>query len=193
MKYLGIGLVTILILLFLVKVNKKKNKVDKNAVNKKEDKKCRKSITQQIRIQVQRNQWNQINIVCKTMEHKKIGEMLTSYTLSGKAGDSSPSCTVHLENILVNRGYRKKGIGTCMIVYLLQEMLKIEQEENCQFRFIYGEIGRGGTDDPHISMPFYKKLDGMSYGKNKKLQYQLKKGQSIDGYDCFYYFLTEIS
>ena len=71
--------------------------------------------------------------------------------------------------------------------------LKIEKKENCRFRYIYGEIGQGGTDDPHISIPFYERLDGMAYDNEKKLQYQRKRKESLDGYDCFYYYIVENS
>lgn len=173
---------------------KKKEKKSGRCECSGERKKQPKSFSgEQIRIKVEHNQWNQINVVCTTMDYRKIGEMLTTYTLSNTNAPNEQACTVHLENILVSRRYRKRGVGTCMVVYLLQEMMKIEKKENCRFRYIYGEIGQGGTDDPHISIPFYERLGGMAYGSDKKLQYQRKSKKSLDGYDCFYYYIVEKS
>lgn len=193
MRYLYIGLgLFVLLLLFYIKKRGRKKVEDVSAVM--EEKKQPKSFSkEQIRIKVECNQWNQINIVCTTMDHKKIGEMLSCYTLLEKGNEGEVAYTVHLENILVSRRYRKRGVGTYMVAYLLQEMLKIEKNENCQFRYIYGEIGQGGSDDPHISIPFYKRLDGMAYGVDKKLQYQRNRRESLDGFDCFYYYIVENS
>lgn len=192
MKYGYIGIVLIVLGLLCYIRKRRKKVVDVGRCM--EEKKQQKNFSiEQIRIKVECNQWNQINIVCSTMEHKKIGEMLSSFTLSGKNNQNGPEYTVHLENILVSRRYRKRGVGTYMMAYLLQEMLRIEKKENCCFRYIYGEIGQGGSDDPHISLPFYKRLDGMEYGIDKKLQYQRNRRESLDGFDCFYYFIVENS
>lgn len=144
MKYLGIGLCLAVILILIIESRKKRRKVTVSHKDALTDTKRKESGSQQVRIRVQRNQWNQINIVCTNMSDKKMGELLSSYTLSEAKRTGGPSYTVHLENILVGRRYRKKGIGTCMVVYLLQEMLRIEQENGCEFRYIYGEVGRGG-------------------------------------------------
>lgn len=189
--YIGLGLLCVLAFFYLKKIRRKKF-IDVHALVK-ENSQPKNVSKEQIHIKVEHNQWNQINIVCSSMDHKKIGEMLSTYTLSDTTRQSGPAYTVHLENILVSRRYRKRGVGTYMIAYLLKEMVKIEKKENCRFRYIYGEIGQGGTDDPHISIPFYERLDGMAYDNEKKLQYQRKRKESLDGYDCFYYYIVENS
>ena len=190
MKYIYIALGVLLLFWFLC-VKKRRKKVIDIDTSVEKSKQKKNYSAEQIRIKVECNQWNQINIVCTTMDHKKIGEMLSSYVLSDTKGQNELPYTVHLENILVSRRYRKRGVGTYMIAYLLQEMIKIEIKEKCHFRYIYGEIGQGGSDDPHISLPFYKRLDGMDYGSDKKLQYQRKRRESLDGFDCFYYYIIE--
>ena len=137
----------------------------------------------QVRIRVIYGERQQINIFCyKLDEEKQIGELLASIQKE----------EVHLEQILVSRHYRKKGVGKLMFSYLLKEMRRIEQQMGVDFRRIYGEIGQGGTDDPRVSLPFYQHMDGAPYGE-KKLSLRINKGAALDGLDQFIYYIVEKS
>ena len=78
-----------------------------------------------------------------------------------------------------------------MFQYLLEQMERVEKAENLSFRMIYGEIGKGGSDDPRLSIPFYDRLDGVLYGKDRKLSYERKIGTAMDGLDRFVYYITK--
>lgn len=140
-----------------------------------------------VRVTVQSNEKQQIHICCYNMQEKIMGEMLASYTLKSI---QEQALVVHLENILVSRRFRRMGVGRILFSYLLKEMERIEKKENCSFRYIYGEIGQGGTDDPNISVPFYKAMDKTVYGEEKMLRYQQKKGMGAGGEDMFYYYIS---
>lgn len=180
----------LLVFLLIVVCLIKKRKMNGTSDLKLEEKQRKRTF--QVRIRVSRTKHNQINICCFQMDEKPIGELLASYCLEDYVSVDGEKDTVHLEQIYVKRGYRKKGIGKQMMLYLLGEMQKIEKEHQMQFKKIYGEIGRGGSDDPMLSVPFYKKIQQLSYGKEKKLVLQIEKNVTIDGFDKFEYYIVTI-
>ena len=76
-----------------------------------------------------------------------------------------------------------------MISALMDELLEIEQEKNCQFKLIWGEIGNAGEDNPRLSKPFYRAMDGVAYGEDRKLVLKLEKNSTEDGLDGFCYYI----
>lgn len=144
-----------------------------------------------IRIQVKRNERRQINIHCMDLENNRIGELLAVYHKEGRdAGEYQNGNTLHLEQLYVERKYRRKGIGKTMFLYLIKEMKKIEQEEHIEFRYIYGEVGEGGKDNPRISLPFYQKMAEIGYGKDAVLCYQYNRKKTQEEYDRFTYYIN---
>ncbi|CDE45987.1 unknown [Clostridium sp. CAG:411] len=186
------GAIIFLFLLLLLPVFCLMKKRKKNGTSDLNIEKKQRKRTFQVRIRVSRTKHNQINISCLQMDEKPIGELLASYCLEDYVAVDGEKNTVHLEQIYVKRGYRKKGIGKQMMIYLLGEMQKIEKEHQIQFKKIYGEIGRGGSDDPMLSVPFYKKIQQLSYGKERKLVLQIQKNVTIDGFDKFEYYIVTI-
>ena len=190
MKGIAIVIISVVIVLFIRKFFNRKRKVvitskeDQRKENQQQEK--RKNATEQVKISVYTNQWKQINVECFSLQGKKMGELLASYKLNSQTGNSY---TVHLEQLLVERKFRRKGVGSLLFAYLLKEMQNVEVREGCEFRFIYGEVGTGGSDDPHMSIPYYRKQNGLPYGKRKKLQYELVKKSSSEEYDKIYYYL----
>ena len=63
--------------------------------------------------------------------------------------------------------------------------------EDFEFTLLYGEVGNTGTDDPHISLPFYRKIDGTEYNQEKRLRFSLEKKAALDGLDCFKYVIEK--
>lgn len=144
-----------------------------------------------IRIQIKRNEKRQINIRCMDLEGNGIGELLAVYHKEGREyGEYQNSNTLHLEQLYVKKQYRRKGIGKTMFQYLIQEMKKVEKEENLEFRYIYGEVGEGGSDNPRISQPFYKKMAGLVYGEDAILCYQHTKRKTVEELDRFTYYIN---
>lgn len=143
-----------------------------------------------VRIRVLRNAHCQINIYCYNLEEEKLGELLAEYTWGNGYLHEKKANAVHLEQIFVQRRQRKKGIGKLMFCYLIQEMLVLEKQCGKEFLQIYGEVGRDGTDEPRSSIPFYKKMEALSYGDNRTFSLQLKKGVSLDGLDAFTYHIV---
>lgn len=151
----------------------------------------RKNGKKYIRIQVKRNEKRQINIRCMDLDGNDIGELLAVYHKEGReAGEYQNSNTLHVEQLFVKKQYRRKGIGKTMFHYLLKEMQKVEKEENMEFRYIYGEVGEGGSDNPRISLPFYKKMAEIGYGENGILYYQHTKRKTLGELDGFTYYIN---
>lgn len=142
-----------------------------------------------IKIKVYRNDKKQIEISCYNMKDDKVAQLLAGYILKGDYRQGQQDFIVHLEQIFVGSMFRRRGIGKLMFNYLLKEMLAIEKEESVRFRYIYGEVGVGGTDDPKKSIPFYKKMDGISYG-DKRIRYEFQNKKNGQEYDKFYYFIS---
>lgn len=146
-----------------------------------------------IRVQVKRNEKRQINICCMDLEGNGIGELLAVYHKEGmeiEAGEYPNSNTLHLEQLFVKKKYRRRGIGKIMFQYLIQEMKKVEKQENMKFRYIYGEIGEGGSDNPSVSLPFYKKMAEIGYGEDAILCYQHTKKKALGEYGGFTYYIN---
>ena len=144
-----------------------------------------------VRIRATRNEHCQINIHCYNMEQEKLGELLAEYTWENGLCPEKKENAVHLEQIFVKRGQRKKGIGKLMFAYLLQEMRALEKQCGKEFLQIYGEVGRDGADEPRSSIPFYKRMSGLPYGDSKVLSLQIKKGTALDGLDAFTYYIVQ--
>lgn len=143
-----------------------------------------------VRIRVTRNASCQINIYCYNLEEEKLGQLLAEYTWGNGILPEKKANAVHLEQIFVQRRHRKKGIGKLMFGYLIQEMLVLEKQCGKEFLQIYGEVGRDGTDEPRSSLPFYKKMEILSYGDDRAFSLQLKKGAALDGLDAFTYHIV---
>lgn len=143
-----------------------------------------------VRIRVERNEHCQINIYCYSLEQEKLGELLTEYTWENGFAPEKKANSVHLEQIFVQRRQRKKGIGKLMFAYLIQEMLVLEKQYGKQFQQIYGEVGRDGADEPRTSVPFYKRMENLPYGDNRRFSFQIKKGVALDGLDVFNYHIV---
>ena len=150
-----------------------------------------KNERKQIRIRVECSTEGQINIVCYDCKEKRIANLYAHYALKDDLIAGHSANTVHLEQIYVAKNYRRRGLATVMFQYLLEQMERVEKAENLSFRMIYGEIGKGGSDDPRLSIPFYERLDGVLYGKDRKLSYERKIGTAMDGLDRFVYYITK--
>lgn len=190
----------IIFLLFLVEIWRRKKKASRHVrvmpvpsneenIRKTDNKKKKRYIC----IQVSRNDKRQINIRCMDLERNGIGELLAVYHKEGREnGEYQSSNTLHLEKIFVKKRYRRKGIGRTMFRYLINEMKKIEDEEGMEFRYIYGEVGEEGGDNPRISLPFYQKMAGMDYGEHATLSYRHTKKKVSEEYDGFTYYINRI-
>lgn len=144
-----------------------------------------------IRIQVKRNDKRQINVHCMDLEGNSIGELLAVYYKEGREeGEYHNSNTLHLEQLYVKKQYRRRGIGKIMFQYLIQEMRNIEKEEEMEFRYIYGEVGEGGSDNPRVSLPFYKKMAENGFGEDAVLCYQHTKKKTSEELDRFTYYIN---
>lgn len=151
----------------------------------------RKNGKKYIRVQVKRNEKRQINIHCMDLDGNDIGELLAVYYKEGReAGEYQNSNTLHVEQLFVKKQYRRKGIGKTMFHYLIEEMQKVEKEENMEFRYLYGEVGEGGNDNPRVSLPFYKKMAEIGYGENAILYYQHTKKKTLGELDEFTYYIN---
>lgn len=150
-----------------------------------------KNEKRQIRIRVECSAEGQINIACYDCREKRIANLYAHYALKDDLTAGQSANTVHLEQIYVTKNYRRRGLATVMFQYMLEQMERVEKKENLSFRMIYGEIGKGGSDDPHLSIPFYERLDGILVGKDKKLSYERKIGTAMDGLDQFVYYVTK--
>lgn len=144
----------------------------------------------QIRIKVERNGY-QINIHVFQMDDEEIGHLLATYTGNKYNEQEKYSRAVHIEQLFVKRKFRRKGIAKVIFRYLMEEMKRIEQLEDFEFTLLYGEVGNTGTDDPHISLPFYRKIDGTEYNQEKRLRFSLEKKAALDGLDCFKYVIEK--
>lgn len=139
----------------------------------------------------ERNQRGQINISCNIGDGKQIGMLLATYYMEGNPMAEACEKSVHVEQIYVEKKYRKKGIGRKMFLFLLEELNRIESSEHITFRFLYGEVGKTGNDNPKTSIPFYKSLDGISYGLGRSLSYRLCNRAAMDGLDKFYFYIVK--
>ena len=102
------------------------------------------------------------------------------------------SFSVHLQTIWVHRKYRRRGIAALIMSVLIDALLEVEQEEHCRFTLIRGEIGNAGEDNPRLSKPFYRAMDGMAYGTQRKLVLKLEKNSTEDGLDEFWYYILPV-
>lgn len=150
-----------------------------------------KTEKKQIRIHVECGGEGQINIFCYDCKEKRIANLYAHYALKDDLTAGQSANTVHLEQIYVAKNYRRRGLATVMFQYMLEQMERVEKKENLSFRMIYGEIGKGGSDDPYLSIPFYERVDGLLVGKDRKLSYERKIGTAMDGLDRFVYYVTK--
>ena len=142
-------------------------------------------------VTIERNQKAQINIYCRKQTGEELGSLFATYYLKCNRVETAYENSVHLEHIYVEKKYRKKGLGKQMMVALLEELKRIESTEYASFRFLFGEVGKSGKDNPKSSLPFYASLDGIGYGMQKHLSYRLCKGAAMDGLDQFYYYIVD--
>lgn len=179
-------IVGITVILYFVFFWRKTRVVD--VTEKKREQKTSKEKSK-VKISVIENAYGQINIFCEDLQGRRLGELLATYAGKDLRDSEQMAYTVHLEQLLVRRSERKRGIATLMVKYLIGQMLSIEEKEVISFRYIYGEIGNTGTDDPVKSIPFYKSLHGMPYASGKELCFEHRKSSGMDGLDQFYYWV----
>lgn len=190
------GIVSLLFLFWRWKKEKNKVRVVQTITPREssiqEKDKRRENKKSYVRIQVIRNEKRQINILCMDLEGNELGKLLAVYDKAGgKDGEYQNSNTLHLEQLFVTRRCRRKGIGKVMFQYLLNEMKKVEQEEGMKFRYIYGEVGNVGKDNPRVSLPFYEEMGKLPYGEDGVLCYQYTKKKATEEYDRFTYYINQ--
>lgn len=184
------GIISLLFLFFIWKQNRKKAIViQENSIGNEKNEKSKSK--EYISIHVERTSKGQINIRCKNLDGEPVGELLAiAYYKETDCGEYQGRNAVHLEQLLVRRKYRRRGIGKVMFYYLLEEMQKIEEMKKEEFQFIYGEIGEGGTDDPRISLPYYRKMEKCKYGDKGELHFQHTRKNNSEEYDKFIYYIN---
>lgn len=142
------------------------------------------------RIILERDEGHYISIWLVNEKEEKKAVLYVKYYLRESLNiENIRRFSVHLQTIKVDKRYRRRGIATIMLQALINELLEVEQEEGCEFALIQGEIGNAGEDNPRLSKPFYRSLDGMLYGKYRKLVLKIERNNTEDGLDSFCYYI----
>lgn len=187
------GIISLLFLFLIWKRKKKKVRVIQisqgtDRIYEKQEKEKKKIC---IHIMATLNEKQQINIRCTDMEERELGQLFAVFYTDGtETGEYHNSNTLHLEQLYVAGRYRRKGIGRMMFQYLIREMIMLEKNKGMEFRYIYGEVGEGGRDNPRLSLPFYEKMAELPYGKNATLCYEHTKKKPPEEYDRFTYYIN---
>ena len=145
---------------------------------------------EQIVLRGVRTDGGQMNFHCYGEQDQQVGMLLASYVLRPDYKKEQPGYSVHLEQIHVRRSYRRKGIGKALIAYLIREMCRLEEQEGVAFQKVYGEVGKGGSDDPMLSRPFYEKLHNIPYGTDRCWKLCWKES-SAEGLEQFEYHIVK--
>lgn len=144
------------------------------------------------RFVLERDEQHYISIWLLNERNEKKATLYVKYYLRESLNiEDVRSFSVHLQTIKVDKKYRRRGIATIMVHVLINELLEVEQEEGCKFTLIQGEIGNAGEDNPRLSKPFYHSLDGVAFGRERKLVLKLEKNSTEDGLDSFCYYILE--
>lgn len=122
----------------------------------------------------------QIHISFFNRSEKKKGILLSEYVLRESVSvEGRKAFSVHIETIWVDWVYRRRQIGTFLMECLFQELLLIEKAEACKFILIYGEIGKGGRDNPRKSRPFYLSFHKKPFDEKRSLSVEMKENKDI--------------
>ncbi len=154
-----------------------------------QEKPMKKKAQDQIRIKGMVTEKNQMNITCYDIKGEQIGYLFATYSLGQLSMEEQETGTVHVEQIMVNKTARRKGVGTALFTYLYHVMQEVEETYFSEFRYVYGEIGTVGGDDPKKSIPFYKNIAKYPY-ERKTVQFQLREGTGYEKPTQFYFYFS---